>query len=263
MTEDFLLAADVGNARLKLGLFAKDDFHVLPQPRCTISLDCRRPRLSQVKIWLDELWGERLAWHLASVNPPAVGRLLNWLKKHRPQDSFSLLNHASLPLKIRLERPEQAGIDRLVNAMAADRLRPPDRPAVVVDLGTAVTVDLLSAEGEFLGGAILPGLHTAAKALHQSTALLPLVDVKKITALPPVLGAATIPAIESGLLWGAIGAIRFLAARLLEHAGSSLSESPVYLTGGGVGLVPVENFGPHARFVEHLTLAGIALAATS
>ncbi len=258
---DFFVAADVGNTRIKLGLFAEQDAGELPRPQCTISLACHESELSRIADWPTEQNRQALAWYVAGVNKPMVERLLNWLQEHHPKDTVLCFDYTCVPLTIRLEQPEQVGIDRLMNAVAANRLRPAHCPAVVVDLGTAVTVDLLSAEGVFLGGAILPGMETSAKALHQFTDLLPLVDVKEISVSPPVLGTATVPAIKSGLFWGTLGAIRLLAERLLDVAGSNIIESPIYITGGGAALLPQDALGPHVRYVENLTLSGIALAA--
>ena len=97
-------------------------------------------------------------------------------------------------------------------------MRPPGRPAVVIDVGTAITVDLVSAEGAFLGGAILPGIAMSARALHEFTDLLPLVDMSELAAPPPALGDSTEAAMRSGLFWGAVGAVRQLIEQLAGDA---------------------------------------------
>ncbi len=147
------------------------------------------------------------------------------------------------------------GVDRLLDALAANALRGPGRPAVVVDVGTAITVDLLSAEGAFLGGAILPGIAMSARALHEFTDLLPLVDVSELAAPPPPLGEETVAAMRAGLFWGAVGAVRQLIDQL---AGDT---RPQVILTGGAGPAVAELLGPSAQLVPHLTLAGIALAA--
>ena len=96
------------------------------------------------------------------------------------------------------------GIDRLVDAVAVNRLREPGRAAVIVDVGTAITVDLVAADGAFLGGSILPGLAMSARAMHEFTDLLPLVDVSELSEPPPALGTATEEAMRSGLFWGTV-----------------------------------------------------------
>jgi type III pantothenate kinase len=146
--------------------------------------------------------------------------------------------------------------------VAVNRLREADRAAVIVDVGTAITVDLVSADGAFLGGAILPGLQMSARALHEFTDLLPLVDVSELAAPPPALGTATEPAMQSGLFWGAVGAMRELIEQLHKAAtGGRAGRPQVFLT-GGAGAGVAELLGSDARYVPNLTLAGIALAAS-
>ncbi len=197
-----------------------------------------------------------MSWHLASVNRPGASRLIDWLRKRRPHDSLTLLSAADLPLEVRLERPDMVGIDRLVDAVAVNRLREPGRSAVIVDVGTAITVDLVAADGAFCGGSILPGLQISARALHEFTDLLPLVDVSELSEPPPALGASTETAMQSGLFWGTVGAIR----QLIEQLGRDQSARPqIFLTGGAAAPV-ADLLGPNARYLPHLTLAGIALA---
>ena len=202
-----------------------------------------------------------LHWWIASVNRPAATRLIDWLSQHRPDDRITLLAADDLPLEVRLEHPDMVGIDRLVDAVAVNRLRDAGRPAVIVDVGTAITVDLLSAEGVFLGGAILPGIQMSARALHEFTDLLPPIDVSELTVPPPALGTATVPAMESGLFWGTVGAIRQLTERLGEAASGCHTPPQVFLTGGAAAGV-ADLLGPNARYVPSLTLGGIALAAS-
>jgi type III pantothenate kinase len=166
-----------------------------------------------------------------------------------------MLTSGDLPLVIKLPRPDMVGVDRLLDAFAANQLRSPGRPAVVVDVGSAITVDLLDAEGAFLGGAILPGISMSARALHEFTDLLPLIDMAELAEPPPALGKATAAAMRSGLYWGAIGGVRQLVEQL---TGDGSAE--VFLT-GGAGTVVAKLLGQSAHYVPHLTLAGIALAA--
>ena len=168
-----------------------------------------------------------LRWYIGSVNRPAATRLIDWLRTQRPQDRVTLLAAGDLPLEVRLPRPDMVGVDRLLDALAANRLRRPGRPAVVIDVGTAITVDLVSAEGAFLGGAILPGIAMSARALHEFTDLLPLVDMSELAGPPPALGDETVAAMRSGLFWGAVGAVRQLIDQLAGDA-----RPQVILTGG-------------------------------
>jgi type III pantothenate kinase len=126
----------------------------------------------------------------------------------------------------------------------------------VVDVGSAITVDLVSANGAFLGGAIAPGIGMSARALHAFTDLLPLVETLELAAPPPALGVSTLTAMRSGLFWGAVGTIRELTARLCAALDQT---AEVFLT-GGAGPAVAELLGREVRHIPHLTLAGIALS---
>jgi len=268
-----LIAIDVGNSRVKLGLFRLDGAVGFPQPETALQLDGQQPEFDRLCAWLavasphplplsttrcagaPERGQSRLRWHIASVNRPATSRLIDWLRDHRPDDEIMLLTSGDLPLEVRLPRPDMVGVDRLLDAVAANRLRTPGRKAVVVDVGSAITVDLVDADGAYCGGAILPGIAMSARALHEFTDLLPLIDMADLHEPPPALGTATVAAMRSGLFWGAIGAVRQLVKQL---AGGG--ETEIFLT-GGAGPAVAQLLGATAQFVPHLTLAGIALAA--
>jgi type III pantothenate kinase len=265
MVEDLIAVADVGNARVKLGLFAGDGAGQLPEPAAVLPLAGEEPNLNQIDSWLARIvYGAAvLHWYIASVNRPAATRLIDWIRQHRPDDRITLLASGDLPLEVRVPRPDMVGIDRLVDAVAVNRLRRENRPAVIVDVGTAITVDLISADGAFLGGAILPGIEMSARALHTFTDLLPLVNMVEMDSPPPPLGTATLPAIQSGLFWGAVGAIRQLVERLTEtqqRQEQSCDGPQVFLTGGASAAV-AGLLGFEARHVPNLTLSGIALTA--
>jgi len=251
-----LLAVDIGNARMKVGLFASFAGDALPEPARTLPLDGETPQFDRLTSWLNDMADRKLPWFLASVNRPGASRLIQWLREHRPGDTVTLLSAGDLPLTVRLKRPDMAGIDRLVDAVAANRLREHGRAAVIVDVGTAITVDLVSADGAFLGGSILPGLAISARALNEFTDLLPLVDISELSESPPALGTTTEDALRSGLFWGTLGAIRQLIEQLARDAGAC---PQVFLT-GGAGSAVAQLLGPDAQYVPHLTLAGIALS---
>lgn len=257
-----LVAVDVGNNRTKFGLFTPGAARAgrrgkLPEPVSAFQVPGAGGGLDCLAGWLPADRGETFSWWIGSVNRPSATRLIDWLRTNRPEDSIRLLAAGDLPLQVSLQRPDMVGIDRLLDALAANHLRRPGRPAVVVDVGTAITVDLVSPEGAFLGGAILPGIAMSAHALHTFTDLLPLVNVAELDGPPPALGTSTAAAMQSGLFWGAVGAIR----QLIDELTKDLPGRPqVFLTGGASPAV-ARLLGRFARHVPHLTLAGIALAA--
>lgn len=256
MTEFPLVAVDIGNRRIKCGLFPCVPSDPLPEPSRAVTIGACGSELDRLAVTLKD-FPPAASWWIGSVNRPGATRLVDWLRSHRPEDRVRLLAAGDLPLRVALERPDMVGIDRLLDALAADRLRRRECAAIVVDVGSAITVDLVSEEGVFLGGSILPGIGMSARALHAFTDLLPLVEMSELEDPPPALGTSTVAAMRSGLFWGAVGAIRQLIAEL---SGGRPERCDVFLT-GGAGPAVAALLGPSARYVPHLTLAGIALAA--
>ncbi len=125
-----------------------------------------------------------LRWFAASVNRTIEAQFSAWIRAHRPQDAYMLLRHDHFPLEIDVRAPDRVGTDRLAAAVAANELRVPQRSAIVVDAGTAVTVDLITSDGVFRGGAILPGIQTAAQALADATDALPLLENLDLSSVP-------------------------------------------------------------------------------
>jgi type III pantothenate kinase len=247
-----IVAVDIGNNRIKLGWFDAAAGHGLPQPAGALQIAGESPDLDRIAGWLA---GRQAAWWIGSVNRPTASRLVEWLNDCGQDGPVTLLAAGDLPLEVDVERPDMVGIDRLLDAVAVNRLRQPDRPAVVVDVGSAITVDLVSPEGAFLGGAIAPGIGMSARAMHAFTDALPLIEASELIAPPPALGVSTTTAMRSGLFWGAVGTIRELIARL---PCSFDRPAEVFLT-GGAGPAVAELLGREVRHVPHLTLAGIAL----
>jgi type III pantothenate kinase len=251
-----LLAVDIGNTAVKSALFTAipPAIGTLPTPDFT----SESPAFAGNEAALPESWPlEGVPWFVSSVNRPLWERLLDWHARRGLRPAPRLLALADLPLRVDVEFPEKVGLDRLATAVAADWLRTPARPAVVVDAGTALKVHALSAEGVFLGGAILPGLRLASESLHANTDRLPRVPVSTNDVPPAAIGRHTEAAIRSGIYWGAVGAVRELLARMRVELAA---DPQVFITGGdAAGLAPLIDHD--TRFVPHLCLAGIALIA--
>lgn len=262
-----LIAVDVGNSRIKLARF--DDVPnvaagaPLPTPAAALTIDTQAAaNPSGVDDALTKIVGDRphdaFAWHIGSVQRRASAQLIERLRG-RGATRVVLLSSGDLPLRIDVPRPDMVGIDRLLGAVAANQLRSPDRPAVVVHVGSAITVNLLSADGAFQGGSILPGLGMSARAMHTFTDLLPLIDMQLLAEPPPAVGTATVPAMTSGLFWGAVGGVKELIEQMARSAGG---EPDVFLTGGAAPSV-AKLLPGHARYEASLVPAGIAIAAAS
>src|SRR5262249_13910305 len=161
-----------------------------------------------------------------------------WLRQ-RGDTVWVLDSPQQLPLRVLLASPERVGIDRLLNAVAARSRVFRPAPIIIVDAGSAVTVDLVDETHAFRGGATFPGLRLMAQALHDHTALLPLVEMSKTN--PPLPGTDTKAAIEAGVFWAVAGGIkalvRQLAAQARQLTDPSRSGRPpappvLFLTGG-------------------------------
>ena len=164
---------------------------------------------------------------------------------------------SELPLVVRLEHPEQVGTDRLFDAVAANSRRAAGRGAVVVDAGSAVTVDWVTEDGTFAGGTFFPGVHLMALALHQYTAQLPLIDTPH--ELPAVPGTSTRTAMAAGIVWATAGGIR----AIVEQYTRQTTVAPhVFLTGGDGPLLHTA-LGASTELWPNLTLEGIRLTAES
>ncbi|MBW3599504.1 MAG: type III pantothenate kinase [Planctomycetes bacterium] len=247
------VVADVGSTFLKIGLFDGDDRSPLPQPR-------RVTMVHSLDGSLDAAAGEfadaSSVWRVISVRRSAQERLAEWVSARIPHADFRVVAHADLPLKTNVEHPERVGVDRLAAAAAANVLRTPGRAAIVADSGTAITVDLLDPQGVFQGGAILPGVRLASRALHSQTDVLPEITLDPQAPPPAACGRNTRAALESGLFWGVVGAVRELIAELAKET----PEPPEVFLSGGDGKLIATVLGPEARFVPHLALRGAALA---
>jgi type III pantothenate kinase len=192
------IVVDVGNSRIKWGRCQADRVAEL------VALPPDDPDAWQRQLDLWDSGGEHL-WAVSDVHPQRRDRLVEWLRGRG--DRVELLDWPRLPLTVGLPHPERVGIDRLLNAVAASSWRR-RAGAVLVSAGSAVTVDWLDEASVFRGGAIFPGLRLMAQALHEHTALLPLIQVQQ--ADPPLPGTSTPEAMQAGIYWAAAGGIKAL-----------------------------------------------------
>jgi type III pantothenate kinase len=243
------VVADVGNTRIKWGRCAPDA--VLE----AVSLPPDDPAAWQAQAD-DWSLSSSATWAIAGVHPARRTRLAAWIRR-RGDNVAVLADWKSLPLAIAVPKPESVGIDRLLDAVAANALRDSERPAIVVDAGSAVTVDWIDETGAFQGGAILPGFALMAKALHDYTALLPLIETPR--RLPELPGRETLPALEAGVFWAVAGGVQAVVAEYVEK---SERLPHVFLTGGDAALLHDTVFH-HAQLCPLLTIDGIRRSARS
>jgi type III pantothenate kinase len=215
--------------------------------------------LSEIERWLDDLplIGDA-RFVVASVHERAADALSKRLGQ-RTASTVKQLKTSDVPLPVNVKEPLRVGIDRLLGALAVNRLRRQEAAAISIDMGTAVTVDLIAADGAFEGGAILAGPALTLLSLHAATSL-PRLDAIVLRDRPEVVGKSTTAAMASGAYWGAVGAVRELVQQIAEQCDKM---PDVFLTGGVAPAYAsrVTLDGRPAWHVPHLVLAGIRLMA--
>ena len=167
---------------------------------------------------------------IASVVPDVTGPVATAMKAITGKTPL-IVGQAGVDLGIavNIDTPSQAGADRLVNAVGA--LAHHDVPAILLDFGTATTLDLVGADGGYEGGIIAPGVALSIEALERAAAQLPRLELRPFDADLPVLGKNTVAAMESGVFWGYVGMIEGLLKRLRDERGEG-KPLPAIATGG-------------------------------
>lgn len=165
---------------------------------------------------------------ISSVVPQSIFNLRNLARRYLHVEPLVIGENAELGIEVRIDKPSEAGADRLVNAIGAHVAYPGE--LIVIDSGTATTFDLIGADGGFDGGVIAPGINLSMEALHQAAAKLPRVAIQKPQR---VIGTDTVGAMQSGVFWGYIALIEGLIARIKAERGAPLT---VVATGGVASL---------------------------
>lgn len=242
-----ILVVNIGNTNINLGLFENE---ALSSHFCieTGKFHCDNEEAKKAG---DKIFSNKI--HdivIASVNPDAEALFCKWLKNRSTKIPLRVGVDIQPKIPIKVKRPERVGIDRIVNAIAAYRIL--NKDLIIVDAGTAITFDVVSAKGEYLGGVIAPGLKICANALHTQTALLPLVKAVKPDK---VIGTDTEEAMVSGLYWGCVGAVKVILERIFDELGC---KPTVFATGGDAALIEgsVEYID---KVIPYLTLDGIRI----
>ena len=190
---------------------------------------------------------------IASVVPPIGAFLRKNIRAKLRLNAYLIGMDLSVPIVNKYRNPKQVGVDRLLNAVAAYKERPQE--LIIVDFGTAITFDVVSKKGEYLGGAIVPGIRLSAEALFLKTALLPEINIR---APKNPIGKTTQDSILSGLFYG-YGA---LCQGLIDLLAIQVKARPkVVMTGGHTQLMK-KFVSPKIRIIdEHLVLKGLYLLA--
>jgi type III pantothenate kinase len=241
--------ADLGNTRLKVGRLGSEG---LVCESVALSLADEQATAALLDGW--RATEAESAWAISSVNPPLAECLRERLGEHVAANARWYRSAADVPVRHTLANPERTGADRALAVRAAMRLQSAHSPGLVIMCGTAITVEHISVQGVWQGGAIAPGIAVSARSLHELTALLPAVHSE---GTPLAWADATEGAIASGLFWGAIGTIRELISRQSDGVASPW----VVWTGGDSPMLAPWVSGPSARIVPDLVLDGLAQVA--
>ena len=255
-----LLAIDIGNTNIVFGVFEGE---TLTQSWRLATL--RERTADELGILVIDLFKVRGfdksvidGVIVASVVPSLTGTMAEMIARYFDRQATVVDPAEDMGMPVRYDRPSEVGADRLVNGIAAyERLgRARGVPVIVVDFGTATTFDCISAQGEYLGGVICPGVDISADALFQRAARLPRVDVRKPER---VIGQTTIESMQSGLFYGYVAMVEGIEARIrgeLEADGSGVA---VCVATGGMAAVIAEQTSVIEVVVPELTLHGLRI----
>jgi type III pantothenate kinase len=246
-----LLAIDSGNTNIVFALF--DGEAIRGEWRSSTTTN---RTADEIAVWLLQLMSmegidrdQVDACIIASVVPAVMFNHKQLCRRYFGKEALVVGEEGvDLGLNILMDRPEEVGADRLVNAVAAHMVY--KGPLIVIDFGTATTFDVVDGAGNYCGGCIAPGINLSLEALHAAAAKLPRVAIGRPRT---VIGKATVPAMRSGIYWGYVGLIEGLVGRITEEFGEKMT---VVATGG---LAPL--FMEATPVIDHLqgdlTLRGL------
>ena len=229
-----LLAIDIGNTDSTLGVFENERL------RATWHMETNLHRMADeyAALLLNLLHHQGLDKSdikevaLCSVVPPLIATYEDLFRRYFHISPLVVSAGVKTGVRIRMDNPREVGTDRIVNAAAAHHLY--GGPVIIVDLGTATTFDTVSKEGDYLGGAIAPGMNVAAEALFMQAAMLPRVE---LVHPKHAIGTNTISAMQSGIVFGYVGLIEGMVARIQQELGE---KAKVVATGGYAELIARE-----------------------
>lgn len=246
-----LLAVDIGNTNIHLGLWQGNGWRLSWRAR-TVADKMPDEYAVLVRNFLtsaDMGYGAISGMIISSVVPTLTLAFTELAQRYLEVEPIVVNHHTKTGVTIAIDQPEQAGADRIVNTAAVVAMH--RYPAIVIDFGTATTFDIVSAKGEYIGGAIAPGIRVSHDALVQHAARLHKVD---LVPPPDAIGKNTIHAMQSGIFWGYVGLVEGIVARLKQ---SMKDESVHVIATGGLATL----FQQHTRMIDtiapELTLNGL------
>ena len=232
-----LLVIDIGNTNTTLGVFEAEELrgtgrmataiHRTPDEYATLVLTL----LHHKGVNASDINGVALC----SVVPPLIATFEQLFQQYFHISPLVVAAGVKTGVRIRMDNPREVGADRIANAAAAHHLY--QGPVIIVDLGTATTFDTVSKDGDYLGGAIAPGIITAAEALFIRAAMLPRVE---LTRPKQAIGTNTITAMQAGIIFGYVGLIEGVVSRIQQELEEIEEKARVVATGGYAELIANE-----------------------
>ena len=260
-----LVVGDIGNTSARFARVApvSDAPHVEPTPPIgaprppefltPIRISTRDLTTASFRRIVAEFGGINALWRIASVDRSASQMLASWRWPAGSASRIQLVTYLDFPMPIAVDHPERVGIDRLAAAYAAGQLKHPTSPAIVIDAGTAVTIDAVAADRTFLGGTISPGFAVSVQALNRHTSQLPLVEDLSTVRDRSVIGRNTDEAISNGVWWSCVGGVREIVDRIRAELGAF---AELFITGGD-GPILAPHLSETARVVPDLVWRGL------
>ncbi len=247
-----LLAVDIGNTNIKLGVFGGDE--ILATWNLATEIHATSDEYGGVLLNLMDrrqvLSASVSGVALCGVVPPLIYTFAEMCRKYLNNRPLVVEAGVKTGMRILLDNPREVGPDRVVNAVAARHLY--GSPLIIIDLGTATTFDVVSKEGDYIGGAIAPGINIASEALFSRTAALPRIELVRPR---DVIGRNTVSAMQSGIIFGYIDLIEGMIKRIEQELAT---KAKVVATGGQVYPF-AEEIGAIDVVDPNLTLKGLRL----
>jgi type III pantothenate kinase len=229
-----LLAIDIGNTETTIGVFDGEQKKTTFQMTTSIHRTADEAAVLLLSILknrgLEVSDIKEVA--LCSVVPPLTVIFDNMIKRYFDISPLIVAAGVKTGIRICMDNPKEVGADRIVDAVAAHHLY--GGPIIIVDMGTATTFEIVSKNGDYLGGAIAPGMLSSAEALFQRAAMLPRIE---LTSPGKVIGTNTIDAMKSGVVYGYVGLVESMVQRMQKELGGKVK---VIATGGFSGLIAKE-----------------------
>lgn len=247
-----LLAIDVGNTHTVIGLFGRN--HLRQHWRLETKRERTADELGILLLELFRVTNEDVSIDsiiISNVVPPLQHALGRMAERYFKKTAKFVDENIDCGIQIKLDNPQEIGADRIVNAVAAHAHAQGD-DVIVVDFGTATTFDYITKHGEYLGGAIAPGILSSHEALAKKASRLPRTDIRKPDHL---IGKNTQESIQSGIYFGYVGLVDGLVNRIKNAMNE---KSKVIATGGLAGLISQES-KTIEEVIPNLTLDGLHL----